>query len=420
VDATAQDSSEVSGQGVTQAGYLELLSRQPFRNLMLANLFSRSGDMMYEATLMWLVLQTTGSTVAMGAVAAAERIPNFILTPIAGVVVDRVDRRRLLVMTDIGRALTIAVVFFLALTHTLKVPHLIAAGLVTSIFANFFIPAQRALMPQIAGAEGMLVANSLWSMTTQAIQISSRGLMGLIWAVVGPVWAIFYNALSFVISALLLRGLKIEPTAAKPESSYTLRQVWADLTDAFSFIARNRLLRFLVILAPVTTLFSAGIVIVMPAIFVEQRLGGGVGDYGFLAAAASTGMLAGSYLAGWLGKVISAKRMAAIGLISFGLLTILFGLMVTPWIAMVLWGLVGAAMMVANIPILTLYQVIVPNEVIGRVTAVTFLLGLLAEPISMAILGVAAANYPLPVIYGICGGVIALAGTIMAASRIER
>jgi MFS family permease len=188
-----------------------------FRRLWAARTVSQWGDIASTVTLALLVYELTGSGLGVTAVVAAEILPILLLAPVAGALVDRLPRKRVMVAADLGRA---ALVGLLVLTQdSLVLVFVVAAG--TSACTVFFNPAAGSVLPGLVRKEQLVAANSsIWTAAVLS-QIALAPLAGLIVVTAGFGWGFAVNAGSFVVSALVLRGLRI-PAAPAPVVRRTL------------------------------------------------------------------------------------------------------------------------------------------------------------------------------------------------------
>src|SRR5215469_15719810 len=177
------------------------LAHRPFSLLWTGQTVSGVGDSVYQVALVWWVLVHTGSALAMGTVLICERVPALVLLLLGGVIVDRVPRVQLMLLSDALRGLLVGVVALLALTHTLAVWHVYVVSVVFGVVGAFFYPAYRAVVPELASSDLLPSANSLTSLSREATGILGPSLGAIMVAAGGSSIAFALDAASFFLSA---------------------------------------------------------------------------------------------------------------------------------------------------------------------------------------------------------------------------
>lgn len=186
---------------------MRALRQRPFALLWTGQTLSRLGDFVYEVALAWWVLEATGSAAVMGSVLVVTFLPMLLLLLVGGVAVDRFHRPRLMIASDLARALVVLGVAALAFADRLEVWHVFVAALVFGLADAFFQPAYAALVPQLVPEADLPSANSLTSVSAQAGRIAGPALGGLIVAALGAPLAFGINGLSFLASTAFLLPL---------------------------------------------------------------------------------------------------------------------------------------------------------------------------------------------------------------------
>ena len=268
-----------------------LFSDVPFRRLFVAQTVSRWGDTFNAVAIVILVFQLTGSGLRVAATVAFEIVPVLVLAPIAGVIADRFPKARVMVAADLWRA-----ALLLALVvgpHDLPIIYPVAFGLAAG--SVFFNPASGGLLPTLVDPDRLVEANSaLWSAAVVS-QIALAPLAGALVGAAGARPAFAVNAASFVLSAVVLRGL---PAVETDEAA---RESWRhQLAEGLRMVRGEPLVR---ILATVQLLgaLSAGGTSALLVVLAERRLDLGPSGFGLLLAAIGVGAAVGPWLlARWL------------------------------------------------------------------------------------------------------------------------
>lgn len=195
---------------------------------------SQLGDWFSSITLQALLLNYTHSATSLLWFMVASMLPNFLLGPLAGVIVDRFPRRSVMIAADVGRAVIALGLLAFRGPSTIWVAYACIAGM--SSLTAFFEPARISTLPKITSAEELVTANALSSVTWSILLTSGAVLGGLVGRFLGPQAAFLLNSVSFVGSALLLRRMQVPPTDGSEERS----RGFTDLVDGFRYVGRNR------------------------------------------------------------------------------------------------------------------------------------------------------------------------------------
>ena len=262
-------------------GVTSVLRLRDFRRVWIAEVVSDVGNFITFIALAVLIHDLTGKAFAVGIALALRSVPWFTLGPLAGVIVDRADRRVVMVVSDLARA---GLVTALAFTHTAGQAYVIAFA--SGCFGPFFRPARQALLPTIAPGEDYVRALALSEIAHQSLHTIGPALGGLSVLALGAKHAFFLDAGTFVISAALVIGIGVRgATRARPAG---LREVVADLKEGARFLGRERVIRSLVASRAATLFGAAGLTALLVS-YVRDDLGRGAGSYGVALAVGGIG-----------------------------------------------------------------------------------------------------------------------------------
>jgi len=294
--------------------YLQLLRNRSFGSLWLAQLVSQSGDGVFDVALLWLVFVTTKSTALVGLTQAAVLVPAVFAAPVAGVYVDRLNRRNVMIASNLAQGAITGVLALLYFSGTLAFPALILFVLLLYTGAQFFRAANTAIIPSIVGPGELGVANGLFTLTTSANQLASYTVGGAVVAAIGAGASITYDSLTFFVAAVILTFVPMSYGAAM-----ALAENWQPVASSFmsefreglSYIRRSRLLLELIVFGTVVNFFFGGLgALIAP--YVNQQLHGDAFDYGVTLSAYALGTIAGSFVVGkvnfrrYVGKLLFA------------------------------------------------------------------------------------------------------------------
>lgn len=257
-----------------------MLARPAYRRLWGARTVSQAGDVAQFTTLALLVFHLTGSGLGVSGVVAAEIAPVLLLAPAAGALVDRLPRVQVMVGADLVRLVLAGT---LAVWHSeVIVVYALAFGL--SAGSVFFNPAASSLLPTLVEDEELVAANSgIWSAAV-LVQVLVAPAAGLLAVTAGFGWAFAANAVTFGLSAVLLRGLRAQE-APRP---VVVANIWTQGREALSLMGRDRLLRAFAVAQGLAAL-SAGATSALLVILAAEHLGVTGGGYGAMLARSPLG-----------------------------------------------------------------------------------------------------------------------------------
>ena len=311
----------------------------------------------------WLVYRLTGSTVLLGTVSFAGQAPTFFLGPVAGVLVDRWDRHRTLVATQILSMLQSFAVAALALTGTIAVWHIVVLSLVQGLVNAFDMPARQSLVYEIVERrEDLANAIALNSSMVNMARLIGPTIAGVVIAAVGEGWCFFVDGVSYIAviaSLLLMRGLRRERAARTSK-------VREQLVEGWQYVANSVPIRSILLLLALASLAGMPYTVLMPVI-ASDVLGGGPNTLGLLMSASGLGALAGAYTLAVRKSVLGLGMRITVCSGLFGVGLILFGLSTEMWLSLLVLPVIGFSMMQHMAASNTILQTIVEDEKRGRV-----------------------------------------------------
>jgi MFS family permease len=384
-------------------GLRSVLANAGYRRLFAAQTVSRWGDTVNIVALVVLVFRLTGSGLGVSGAVIAEIVPVLLLGPVAGAVVDRLPRVRVMVAADLWRA-ALAGVLPLA-DHRLAAVYAIAFGL--SAGAVFFNPASAAVLPAIVGEQELVAANSgLWSaaVVSQIALAPAGGALVAAWGVAPAFWL---NAASFVISAATLARLR--PARPQPPAA---ADSWARrVGDGARLLAGDRLLRLLAIVQLLAAL-SAGATSALLVILAERHLGTGPGGFGLLLGAIGGGAALGPLL---LTRLTADPRRPALVFGPYllrGLVDLVLATTRNLPTAMAALGLYGVGTSTGMVTYNSLLQAEVPGHHRGRMFAGFDMIWQTGRLASLGLGGLTADALGIQAVYVLGGVLLLLAGAI--------
>lgn len=329
-----------------------------------AQFVSVMGNMIYEIALGFWVLAFTGSPALMGILMATSLIPGVLFSPFAGVVADRTNRKKLMVITDLIRGITIILVAAAALTGTLELWMVFLGGIILGIGDAFFGPALMSVLPQMVPKDKLTNMNSLNGIANTGADILGNGVGGVLYVLIGAPLMFLINGLSFLISGIFILFAKIPKSR---ESKITTENFVSDLKNSFKFVWKLKgLFYMLIILAILSFLTYIAVVLLIPLFQFTPDLG--AAKYGIAMASFTAGVFLGLIVFSVI-KVKPHKR-AVLMLIFISisnLSLIIFALTTSFYLMAALLFIAGLTGSVANVFILASIQSVVPDDMMGKV-----------------------------------------------------
>lgn len=394
--------------------YVRLFRRNPALARLLAGEFiSGIGDWLYLVAILVVVYTASGSPVLLGVMGAARILPYVVLSVPAGIVVDRYDRRMVLLVTDLARGILMLV---LALMVTVDAPvvTIVAVSILAACFSTFFGPAISALLPTLVDERELGPANSAWATLDNLAFIIGPALAGILIGVGGLSLAFLLNAASFAVVAAVLWWLPTRPTAAAPPEDGA--SVSAEPAEVPADAAWRDMLRPLIgpfVLDSATSFVGGGLGVLTVVIAVDV-LGAGEAGAGYLNAATGVGgVLAGLAAGSLLTRRLAVPLLIGGAVTAAGLVWLAFTADLATAMLAVGVGVAGALLL--DVVNTTLVQRLVPDRMRGRAmgvlqtsSALFFAAGSLLLPILADAMGVT------PVVVG-SGAAVAAAVAVALA-----
>jgi MFS family permease len=357
------------------------LSRE-FRVVLAGQAVSALGDAITLTAMPLLVLALTGSGAWMGVVGALQFLPDLLFSLVAGVLADRVDRRRLVVAADLGRA---ALTLLIPIAHWTDLPTLGVLVAVTFPVNALRVVSDAGLssaLPQLAGREHLARANSYMEATLSVPYIVGPGIAGALVAWIDAPSTLAIDAVTFVLSAAAFMAVRRPLRAERPAH---MPSWWRDLRDGVRFIRQEPLVRtvigFWVVIALVTTPL---ITTLSYYLTIDRDRGAEV--FGFVGSAWSIGYLGGSLLAGRLPNRRLGTRLVVAGA-AIGALILVIAATGAIVVYFAAGAVIGAALAVIVVTASTLRATLTPDDLLGRVGAASRTLALGLQPVAMLAAG---------------------------------
>lgn len=367
-----------------------LWSHPGFRRLWLGKTISSLGSQItFVAVPLTAVLVLEASAGQMGVLTAAGTLPYLLLGLLAGVWVDRLSRRTILIAADVGRAIVLATVPVAALLNLLSIEQLILVAFLSGVFTLFYDVTEEAFLPSLIDRSQLVEGNSRMAAVDGIVTIAGPGIGGgLVQALTAPM-AVIVDVVSFVVSAAFLRSIRVvESPVVRPERGAGLGD---EITEGLRFVLQQPLLRAIVATSSTMQLFG-GMFNALLALFLTRELGLPPAALGLMYAVGSASGLVGAALGGRLTRRVGVGRVIVYAALAIGLGWLVVAAARGGPVAAfaVLAGgitLAGLGNTLYNINTASLSQTITPDRLLGRVNASKLFVGWGALPLGSFIGG---------------------------------
>jgi MFS family permease len=358
-----------------------------YRRLWLGQLVSDTGDGLTNIALLLLVNHLTGSTAALAAMAIALAVPPLTVGLVAGAYVDRADRRRIMLASDLLRAGTVLGFMLVGSTDWLWLLFVLAFAQAT--VGTFFTPARGAILPRIVPPEGLLAANSIAQATRVVAGVVGTGLGGLIVGLAGVYWPAFViDAATFLVSFAFIAGLPRAVGHVVPSAGAAAAGIGGSLAAGLRTIVRSRRLST-TIAALAICMLGLGAVNVMFVPLLVRVLGADPAWFGPVELAQSSSMILAAGLVGALAARLSPTTIAIGGIAGVAVVIGLIAGVTEIWHILVLLFAVGWFVSPFQAAVVTILQTSVPDAERGRVMSVLQAATSGSSVLSMAFAGIA-------------------------------
>ncbi|MGB6973583.1 MAG: MFS transporter [Terracidiphilus sp.] len=339
------------------------LRHRNFRLFFGGQSISLIGTWMTRLATSWLVYRLTHSALLLGAVGFAGQFPAFLLAPLAGVLVDRVDRRKVLLWTQALAMVQSLALAWLTLTHRITIPEIFALSIFQGVINAFDMPGRQSFMIQMVEERADLSnAIAINSSMVNAARLVGPSLAGLLIAATNEGWCFFADGVSYIAVLISLFMMRLPAFAPQRAAASMLSQ----LHDGWAYVSRFLPVRSILLLFAILSLMGWPFMILMP-IFAARVLHGGANTLGFLMGAVGVGSLISALSLVVRRSVRGLTKMIPIAAVCFGVGLILFGLSHSFWISMLLMLLTGFGMMQGLVASNTIIQTLVDDTMRGRV-----------------------------------------------------
>jgi len=366
-----------------RAAIVSAFRNRDFCALWIGQLLSQIGDSFVLVAILFVINTLTDSPLALGVLAVVATLPQLFLGLVGGVFVDRLDRKLVMIVTDIIRGLAVLTLVLINRADQLYILYIVSFVMATA--GVFFNPARNAIIPNIVSGEVLLTANALMQANQIISVILGASIAGLVVGWLGTASAFVFDSFTFAFSAAAIATMTIPPVNSSPGKTNS-RVIWDQLVEGLLFIRHSSPLLHAIITTAVATL-GFGAIVVLGIIYLDEILGIGAEGLGFLYAVQGLGVVIGGAIIGHFASRVPTNRIVGGCMVVLGLAIIAFAVAPSYPLVLVAVAIIGLSIVAARAALVTLTQVLVPNEKLGRVeSAVTMVIGA-STSASMALSG---------------------------------
>ncbi|MCJ0930515.1 MFS transporter [Virgibacillus halodenitrificans] len=367
------------------------------------NLISFFGDQIYLIALPLIVLAITDSPLSMGIVAALERLP-ILFQPFIGVLADNFNRKKILLVCDLGRFLAIGTIGALYIMGNLHIWEIYVAAFIVGILTQVYNTSQFASIPRLVQRKDLQLVNSINTGIFQTAVFIAPGLGGILISIFNPGIGLIINSLSFLMGYLIVLSLNIENDLQKEKIS--ISKVFADIKEGFIFVIYHKPILY-TNLAMLFSIFGTKLFLTMLVIHLKSTVGLDAVRIGYLLSIGGVAAIVGALMTNVLKRYYSYRSILFIAGFVGGGSIIAFGLH-DDFIWLVIMNALGTMSAAIMSPcVVTIRQELSPDRLLGRVQATSRFMTWILMPVSALVAGVIG-EYFGTLLTLIIGGTIAL------------
>ncbi len=389
------------------------LRHRNFRLFYFGQSVSVIGTWLTQVARMWLVYQLTHSALLLGVVSFAGQIVSFVTGPFAGVWVERLDRRKLLMCTQAIGALQSLFMAVVTLTHVVTLWQIIVLAVLAGVVSALAVPARLSFVASMVEDRNDIDNGvALVTAMSNVARLVGPAIAGLVIAAWGEGWCFLIDAISFLPVIASLALMRMKPLDARRGS----RGMLAEICQGWSYVSTSLPIRTLLLFLALISLMGYSYSVLLP-VFASQVLRGGPTTLGWLTSASGIGALISTFSLALRKSVVGLPRMVQIAGGLLGLALILFGLSHVLWLSLMLMVLVGFGLMQSVTGINTVIQSLAPEDMRGRVMSYYAMAFLGAAPFGNLLASALADRLGAPTAVAVTGAAC-FAGSIWLALQL--
>ena len=358
----------------------------------------------------WLVLDLTDSPFMVTAVSAVPMLPMALLSPLGGVLADRISRRFVLILGDSVSLVLLVVMAVLVLADAIQVWHIFLLSLVHGLTFSLAMPARMAAVADVVGERNLASGVALSTTIFSTSQLAGPAPAGYLIDLIGMGWTFMVAAL-MMVPALGMFSLLRLPASEPWEDEYSPKSVFASIREGVAYVRGQPLIVGLLLLGVVFGVFGMPYQALLP-VFARDILHSGATGLGLLGLAVGVGAISGSIAVASFSDPRQVRFLLIGGGTAFGLLIVLFALSSVFWLSFGLTLVLGFTMQVSLTSNMTLVQLAVPSYIRGRVLSLR-MAAMGIGPVGMLLLGVGAEQFGAPSALAVMGAISSVLAVVV-------
>lgn len=352
---------------IRQALNLPALRSRNYRLFFLGQALSLTGTWMTQIATVWLVYQLSNSPFLLGMVGFASQIPSFVLVPFGGVLVDRWNRHRVLVITQALAMLQSLALAVLALTGMIQVWHIIVLALFQGLINAVDAPTRQAFVPELVHDRTALAnAIALNSSVFNGARLIGPSIAGILVASIGAGYCFLIDGLSYIAVIGALLAMQFTAKLVPPQSPISFQQIWERLWEGWQYAFGFKPIRAILLLLALVSFMGMPYTVLLP-VFATDILKGGADTLGILTAASGIGALTAGIFLSLRKSILGLGKWIALAPAMMGTGLIIFSYSRTLWLSALMMAIVGYGFLIQFASSNTIIQTIVEDDKRGRV-----------------------------------------------------
>ncbi len=420
-------SQTVLTQPQPRQGIRALSVHKSYLIMIAAKIVSRFGDSIDSIAYSWMVYVLTGSEVLMGTLFALNFIPGIAFSLFTGVLVDRWSKKKIVIIANSGRGIMVMLTALLYFMGYLQPWHLFVFTFINSSFECFSTPAEMSLVPRVLPKELLLSGNSLTSSTARTAELAGLAAAGGLIALTGVSGAMMIDAFTFLIAALLF--FWVRPAAQDEDSKEfkhtddgtTPKTYWSEFKSGLLFVKGQKMILLTMLTASFVNLCLTPYNVLEP-VYVKEILHAGPFGLSLMGISLVIGMIISGL---WIGQKGANYKKSTLIVFGYLLLGASYGLLYVPslissyplYAATVFCFGMGIAISFVNTPVSTYMMEVTPRDMLGRIGALSSMLGTCMIPLGGLIAGFAGTWVNVDVLFLIFGILMIIPGLLLLTQK---
>lgn len=359
------------------------LNYKSFLYLWMGGWFSNVGTWIQSVALNWLVWELSKSSVILGVVQFANTIPVFLLAFYAGVVADKLSRKKLIYWSNFFSMIFAFILGYLVGIEKISIPSIVVLSLLAGIAFAFAFPSWQSIISELVPKKDLMNAVALNSAQFHAARLLGPSIAGFIVAHLGMKWAFYINALSYLSVLFTLSMVSYTPDyESRPRGNS-----FSEIIEGFKYAWKKRQVFNYLMAVGAISVFGMAFYSVLVPVFAGKILNVGVKGYGFLLGANGFGALSGALTVAWLSGRIAPRQIIRVSIPAFGFATLAFALSTKYFLSLLFIFIAGFFFLMTNSTLNTGVQAVVENRYRGRIMSIFFWMFMGTSPFGSLIAG---------------------------------